>query len=77
MSFLAQKYFISEKKKKSERESQMHFKGTYGARVIIVKLHTHLSNLLAQRLYEIIVSKILFGRSQALSCLVQAHLPRP
>lgn len=38
----------------------MHLKGTYGARVIIVKLHTPLSNFLAQRLYEIIVSQILF-----------------
>lgn len=55
----------------------MHLKDTYGARVLIVKLHTHLSNFLAQRLYEIIVSKILFGRSQALSFLEQADLPHP
>lgn len=38
----------------------MHPQDTYGTYVIIVKLGTHLSNFFADRLYEMIVSKILF-----------------
>lgn len=44
----------------------MHWKDTYGTCVIIVKLDAHFSNFFADRLDEIIVSKILFWSSQTL-----------